>query len=305
MSGLPFKALNRRDMPDEERYVWVVGTMIVCALLFASTWVLSNTVPIVKRQFAKFDFKNRCDWCSRTASVVHANVVLYYLWQETLYNVEWNEWFQTTSNLSVLERNMCISAGYFLYDLTVVLASRMDLWQIFVFHHVAALWPLLFVLFGGCENYAFFGSGYFFVEMTILPLQLVHWCETLKKPNSWIAALGYHLTFWLWLPFRLVIPVYMTYNGIGVVMQGDDTVGFWQCKLPVGQGGVAIWAFCWLIFAAHIGPGYYKRVVKGEQPNEHPAPKKKPAAPKKTAGKKETPASPMSPVMSPTFKASS
>eukprot|EP00672_Neobodo_designis_P025235 CAMPEP_0174828322 /NCGR_PEP_ID=MMETSP1114-20130205/1261_1 /TAXON_ID=312471 /ORGANISM="Neobodo designis, Strain CCAP 1951/1" /LENGTH=46 /DNA_ID= /DNA_START= /DNA_END= /DNA_ORIENTATION= len=43
----PFRALNRRDMPDNERYMWVAGTMVACAALFAATWLLSTVIPAV------------------------------------------------------------------------------------------------------------------------------------------------------------------------------------------------------------------------------------------------------------------
>lgn len=306
---------NRRDLPDADRLFWVATAFVGFATLFTLTWAVSRVWAPVSHTFNKFDFKGRCDWASRVPSVVHANLVLWFLWHENLFSVTWNEWFQTADDLSVLERNMCISAGYFLYDFIIIVWSKMDLWQIYVFHHVAALWPLLSVLFNGCQNYTFFGTGFFFVEMTIMPLQFVHWCETLKKPDHLLTKFGYHATFWLWIPFRLVLPVYMTYNGIGVVMQQDSSVGFWQCKVPVGQGGASIWAFCWLIFFVHIGPGYVKRVFRGEAPAEHPAPatkERKPTRPAILKGAQKAKleragaatGSPMSPVMSPTFKAS-
>jgi len=172
-----------------------------------------------------------------------------------------------------LERIGCISAGFFLLDLVIVVFSRMNKWLVAVFHHVTVLWPLTMVLFGGCETYAFFASGYFFVEMTILPVQLVQWSSALDMRGSWISALGYHLTFWLWIPFRLVVPVFMTWNGIGVVMPVDDTVGLWQCKVPIGHCGIAICGFCWHTFVTIIAPGYFKWLskkggmkTKGSQP---------------------------------------
>jgi hypothetical protein len=295
---------NRRDMGEAERWIWVFMSINAFALLFLLTWFISSLQPL-SHTFRKFDFKNKCDWCSRVPSVVHANLVLWFLWREHLYNVVFDEAFQTQDDLYVLERNMCISAGYFLYDFCVIVISKMDLWPLYIFHHLAALWPLLSVLFNGCQNYTYFGSGYFFVEMTIFPLQLVHWGETLKHPNSWWVSLGYHVTFWLWIPFRLVLPVYMTYNGVGVVMPQDDTVGFWQCKVPVGQGGVNIWLFCWLVFFAHIMPAYVKR-LRGRKPTQRQAPAqleklKKP--PVKPPGAKASP--PMSPVGSPQLKTTS
>ena len=311
--------------------------MAVCSLLFCITWALSSRIPFVARQFRKFDFKNKVDWTSRIPSVIHANLVLYFLLQELLYNLNFDTYFQTTDDLSVLERNLCISAGYFMYDFVLVAWSRMDLWQLFIFHHCAALWPLIAVLFGGCQNYTFFGASFFLVEMTILPLQFVHWCETLKRPDHWLCKLGFHLTFWLWIPFRFILPPWLVYQCIFRVMAIDDSVGLWQCKISVGQGGVSIWAFCWLIFFMHILPGYWKRAVKGGKPNQHPAPaaeeakeaaaksikraarptqqlqrqesSESPSTPSKGAKggqkKKNAAGSPMSPVMSPTFKSGS
>merc|ERR1711916_66026 len=173
------------------------------------------------------------------------------------------------------------------------------------YHHISALAPLFMVLFGGCETYTFFGSGYFFVEMTILPLQIVNWFETFKRPDHWMSSVAYHITFWLWVPFRTIFPVWITYQGIGVVMQVDDVNGFWQCKVPVGYGGMAIWTFCWLVFFAHVLPAYIKRVVHGHKPAQHAAPANKerrppPAGAVKAAKRaQEANKAPMSPVMSP------
>jgi hypothetical protein len=310
--------MNDRDLPDVERWFWVMSSMLIGITLFSLTWIISSRLHYlgIRKAFRKYDFKGKCDWCSRVPSVVHANVVLYFLWRENVFNVSWDEWFQTRNDLSVLERNMCISLGYFSYDLMVVLVSKMDLWQLYVFHHLAAGWPLVMVLFGGCQNYTFFGSGFFFVEMTIWTLQTVHWMETLKMAEHWLTKLAYHLTFWMWIPFRLVLPVYMTYNGVLVVMQEDDSVGFWQCKVPVGQGGFSIWFFCWLVFFAHIGPGYYRRIFQGKQPKREPAPAIKEREQERIARRKKTdepqdpmavsldPMSPMSPAVIPTFKPS-
>ena len=117
---------NRRDLPDADRLFWVATAFVGFATLFTLTWAVSRVWAPVSHTFNKFDFKGRCDWASRVPSVVHANLVLWFLWHENLFSVTWNEWFQTADDLSVLERNMCISAGYFLYDFIIIVWSKME-----------------------------------------------------------------------------------------------------------------------------------------------------------------------------------
>lgn len=285
MSGSPFVPRSRLDIARDEAVMIVVGVMAFMAFLFVLTWKVSEAVPAINRHFRKMSRADKWDWCSRVPSVVHSQVVLVILfWQLPTRN--WSDLFQTEDDLTWLQRNLCISMGYFFYDLCVILISRLSLWWLYVFHHVAALWPLTMTVFTGCEHYTFFAAAFFGVELTILPLQITHWYETLKIDDSPILRGGYHATFWLWLPARLYWPVYIFTNcAFKVVPIADVT----SCNIPVLQGGFNIMLFCWLVFFAAILPAYWKR-IRGTKPARRPPPVKA------VSGEK------LSPVTSPTFK---
>lgn len=279
-----------QSMTFEERAIAVVGSALLLAGCCAATWIISANVPPFARLFRKYELPEKFDWSSRVPSFLHVLVVLYILFTE-LPTKTVNGQLQTKDDVWLLQFSLCWSTGYFLYDWALIFKSGMKMWQVFLFHHTVALYPLLMLLFGGCEEMTLPINCMFIVEVTIVPMQLFHWFEQLGWTKNALFKFAPHAVFFLWIPARNFAPQYILYRCAYDLFPFDENGA--TCVVPAALGAAGISLFCWALFFVGIVPAY-RKVLQGK-PTGKPSPV---ADAKKQDG-------PLSPVASPTFKAGS
>ena len=258
----------------DTRLVMIISSSLFCAVLFWATWIHASK----KLEFfhSKFTPGERADWCSRTASQFHSAFIVVAV-GGTLPFYSWNEAFQTSHNLDLVHGSLCFSLGYFLYDLTLVLISRMDLWPLYVAHHCAASTPLIAVLFMGCEKYSFLIAAFFLVEVTTVSVNFSYWLEAFDMQYKKRYRFSVHFSFWAWIVFRIVMPVYLLYLMIdrllldgtqwvdaSHVLKAKDTKE-WGCAAVCSTCALMIIAYCNLVFFTSMVPSYAKRLRRRYQ----------------------------------------
>ena len=166
------------------------------------------------------------------------------------------------SSSVIFRHSLSISIGYFASDTLLILASFMDLWPLYVFHHFISLLATCLTVFGNCDAYLTSVACFFIVEFTTFSLQGCYWLENLKlekQPGLFKSLYNVcrQLTFWLWVAFRNIPPMFLTYVGYVVAtnpVEGQPS----YCAIPCVGAGVGITLFCWGVFASAIYPAYVK-----------------------------------------------
>jgi hypothetical protein len=159
----------------------------------------------------------------------------------------------------LLRHNLCISIAYFLSDCIAIVVSVMDLWQLYLFHHVTSLAALFAIVFGGCDAYLVPCACFFVVESTIMPMQVSYVLEFLQLDQGSFARVicgaSRHLVFWIWIVARNIPPAFLTYSAVWVPSHNSPS----YCPYTTVGCGVGITLFCWGVFASAILPGYLKK----------------------------------------------
>ena len=205
----------------------------------------------------------RADFSSRVISTVHCIIILPIIVTEALRN-PWRWDFEPANpdaNLVPLQVALCISVGYFLADLVVIVFFRLPLWGVFALHHIFALIPIGTNLF---QDDCRFGTTiiiglFLLVEVTTIPLNIQTFAEQAGySPTSALYTWAFYLTFLLWIPSRIVVPVAMDVIMVRRVAMQHPFREI-SCFVPGMISAVLISLFCLAVFCGLLVPALLGR----------------------------------------------
>jgi hypothetical protein len=233
-------------------------------VFLTSTLVSSMKTPGLMRHFRKASWANKIDFTTRTTSFLHSFVVIFVLCTQ-LPQLDWST-FPTNlpagvSTVLILRHSLCFSCGYFASDCIAIVVSLMEMWPLYLFHHITSMTALIAVVFGGCDAYLVPCACFFIVEWTTFSLQTVFWLEFFhlhkRGVGRQVCGAARHATFWLWMASRNVPPAFLTYTAFVKAMNPEPSQPPF-CAWPCVGAGVGIMLFCWGVFFGAILPSYLK-----------------------------------------------
>uniref|UniRef100_A0A7S1PJA9 TLC domain-containing protein n=1 Tax=Neobodo designis TaxID=312471 RepID=A0A7S1PJA9_NEODS len=255
---------------DDDRNLYA---LVICvsfalfAIVFVLSWVISNTLVFAK-VFQRLDTRLKADWCSRVNSTVHG-VVVTVGFVATLAQVTWDS--DLRAEYSVHLRNvrcfMCVSLGYFAFDLLVVAGFRVPLFGVFIVHHIVASTPYYMHVFanGGDFGTLVLGS-YLCVEIATVFLNVQSWCETIRgHRDSRLYRVLFGLTYASWLISRLFLPLFCLIAWWQFVLLDKDFNEHvpLYCLIVYSICGHGIFIFCYVVFFLVLTPELVQ-IVRGQ-----------------------------------------
>jgi hypothetical protein len=216
-----------------------------------------------KVELARFTSGEKADYCSRINSMLHCFIILpINVAQAFQIDWQWNlEPVDAAANITPLQVSLCLSAGYFIADLIFVVGFKMPMWPVFAAHHVFALIPLGTNLFSNdCRFGSTLAIGLFLlVEVTTIPLNVQTFAEQAGfAPESRLYAVSFYLTFFLWIPSRIVVPIAMDVLMIERIAMPRPFSEV-ACFIPGMISAFLITLFCLSVFCGLLVPAVIGR----------------------------------------------
>jgi len=198
--------LNAPLYLSTENQVWITCSFVICQILYlVSDWYWSN-----KDYYKALPHIEQIEWQSRIVSTVHASIVfplvVYILLSDAEFSVN-----PATSRNPIGDFTMCLSVGYFLSDLILILRHRIPPLLPLILHHVFAGWAFIMAI-GPKGGARWFGTYLLLTEATA-PWNNTHWAlsRTSMKDHHITRYVGY-LFVLTWIVFRLLIKPYALYQ---------------------------------------------------------------------------------------------
>jgi len=248
--------------PVVNNLIWILGFYVFWVVSFAAAWKISE-----RRVYSfqhKFSPAERADWCSRVNSTIHAlgSAIGIFI---VLGTTEWND-FIPQSSLAGERIVFAFSASYFLFDLLVVYAWKVQLWQLFVVHHSVAVIPYVFDLFVyEAPGVQYLLLLFMLVEIATLPLNARGFHESLGGAGDDYHRKTIYATYITWAVVRFALPIYLIYTMWAVAYGSVDMspVMLWVGLIC----GHIIAFFCIGVFLFVLTPevlNVYRHVHTGE-----------------------------------------
>ncbi|OQR94328.1 hypothetical protein ACHHYP_01445 [Achlya hypogyna] len=239
-------------------YGVLAGCVVAFAAIFYGSYFLSDKYIATFRAFPEVE---RGEWCSRINSTIHSTVIctglLYSFTQQ-----EWDANMMPIHSLDLATGLFSFSIAYFLFDLYVVIAWKIDHWKVFVAHHIIAAIPyLLFNFYGGCTMNAYLLSLYLLVEICIPPMNLATILDLVGYKDT-VAYVGlFYVAYVAWFFARVCLPLYTVYVMWVDFIPHADLTSFHVlvCTVPPIVCGHVISLFCIGCFVFMITPDVLAR----------------------------------------------
>ncbi len=224
------------------------GVALVFAL-FSCGFVIS--FYLCMRFFKKFgalSLQMKADNCSRIISTIHALIVVPW-YAHGILSMSWDSSsMEPLDDPTTLQRAVCITIGYFLYDFCGIVLFKLPQWGVFAVHHVLAVMPYVIYMFvDGCPVGLFILSMFMLVEFTNIPLNIQTWLEQNGKGSSRWYAMAFYTTFVSWIFVRVVNPLALIVI-IHTKILPHATSEQRSCLLPGVVCAYAICMFCVGVF---------------------------------------------------------
>ena len=178
-------------------------------------------------------------------------------------------WFATTNaEMALFDENsriiFSVVVGYFAADLVVTIVFKFAYWQVFIAHHVFALCPYAFYLFGKscsqsngtCLTYGL--ASFLLVEFSTLPVNALDFLTQTGYGDSSMAIIAFYALYLIWIPTRLYVPWNILFFTVRVIY---PLWGWQPCAVSSYAGCAFIVVFCTYIFFAMHTPAMYRRWV--------------------------------------------
>lgn len=232
---------EKRGLSFEARLLGIVTAFFLFAVVFSLSWRIME-----KRwaRFMKMDVTTKADNCSRVNSTLHAILVSPSLLYG-MYTMQWSRSLAPQHSPAFLQSVLALSAGYFLFDLYVVLRYQGKMWVVFLIHHVMAVVPYLIYFFGCCNNGLFILSGYMLVEITNIPYNAKLWMEECGRTGGVAYPALLYFTVVCWVVFRLLNPLWCLQSTYRTIL---PSFPFALCLIPSQICGVLVNIFCFAAF---------------------------------------------------------
>ncbi|EQC39948.1 hypothetical protein SDRG_02604 [Saprolegnia diclina VS20] len=253
------------------------GVLSLCVVgfvaVFYGSYYLSNKYLAVFRAFSEVQ---KGEWCSRINSTIHSTVIcaglLYSFSQQ-----EWDAHLMPIHSLDLAIGLFSFSIAYFLFDLYVVYAWKIEHYKVFVAHHIIAMIPyVLYNFYGGCTMNTYLLSMYLLVEICIPPMNLATILDLLGYKETAVYIGLFYVAYIAWFFARVCLPLYTLYVMWADFIPGTDWSSFrvFLCTAPPLLCGHVISVFCIGCFVTMITPD----VIARWQPPSEDAQKKTPMA---------------------------
>eukprot|EP00667_Euglena_gracilis_P013595 EG_transcript_14030 len=236
------------------------GAMLLSIALFSACFAGTyyRLMPRLSRQFAVMSRPLQADFASRVHSTIHATVVplgmMWSIWQCEM----WGEPLVNTCQAS--EVFFSISIGYFLVDLVIILAFRIEFWQVFAFHHVMALLPFAINNFiPHCSHCHFLLGLMLEVEVSTIFLNAKWLLEQTDNASGNLYASLFYATYGSWFVVRVINPIYVV---ILLINYAFPHYYFDRRVLVSYLSAFAVAAFCWYCFLFIFTPEVCQRLKR-------------------------------------------
>eukprot|EP00668_Euglena_longa_P002622 GGOE01003065.1.p1 GENE.GGOE01003065.1~~GGOE01003065.1.p1 ORF type:complete len:301 (+),score=128.00 GGOE01003065.1:54-956(+) len=237
------------------------GSAMLLSMVFFTSCFLGayyRLMPRVSRQFSVMVRPLQADFASRVHSTIHATVVplglLWSIWECEL----WGE--PLVNTCSSAEVFFSISIGYFLVDLVIIVAFRIEFWQVFAFHHVMALMPYAINNFvPHCSHCHFLLSLMLGVEVSTIFLNAKWLLEQTEGTAGNLYAALFYATYGSWFVVRVINPIYVVILLVNYIFPHY----YFDPRVLVSYiSAFAVAAFCWYCFLFIFTPEVCQRLKR-------------------------------------------
>jgi len=239
--------------PSSSDVSYDVIVAVISFLFFWGVYLLAWRF-LIPSALTNSDRATQADYCTRWCSSVHALISVFGV----LICLSTNNW--TKESISFGSDKLCrtifsISIGYFFQDGVILIKHKMQLYEVFIAHHIIASIPYMMNNFF-CEHGTFVLASFLLVEVTSLPYNLVTMIEFCGKESTPLYRPAYLVLFVTWIIFRVILPLILLIILFSIVVpewfyshnRPDSLLLSSFCILPSTVSAHLITAFCWYVF---------------------------------------------------------
>lgn len=161
----------------------------------------------------------------------------------------WGDWM--ANNCTSMEIVFAWTASYFTVDSVLIVYYRGASWQVFLAHHLVGCMPFFINCFG-CSNLHFLVGGGILIEAICPCLNLRALLETFGKKHTARAAWAFVVTYAIWIPLRVALPLYLSIGMISETIP-NNTIVAWAV-VPSYVTGICITLFSVAVWLAVLSP---------------------------------------------------